>query len=92
MMYEGRIEGRFGGTTHTLHFEELLRYESPALEATLDPETFKPIDLRATGLQDGTVTLVEAATLYAIARGLASMPQLPVAGQMDDEGRVPEPV
>ncbi len=67
------IEGRFGGETHTLVQGNELRYSSPHLQATLDPETFALLGDAAPGAscQDGeALSLVPAAQMYTLLRGM----------------------
>ncbi len=89
MRFADRIEGRFGGETHVLEWGDRLKYRSPGVTAELAADTFELLAFEATP-GAGTVTLVEAATLLAIGRGLASMPHLPVSDG-EGRGRVPAP-
>lgn len=74
------VEARFAGETHRISINGSVSYESPDLQAVLEPETLRLVSARlGDGASAGSPTLVPAATMYALWRGLQSMPQLPSA-------------
>jgi putative selenate reductase len=77
------VEARFDGATHRMSINGQVEYESPQLRATFDAATFDVDEVTPGSLvSDGaTPSLDAAATMYAIWRGLQSLPQLPMAGQ-----------
>ena len=83
------MQGRFSGETHEIELNGSLAYRGTVGSARLDPNTFAVLD--ATGAEGSVFGFEEAATMYAILRGLQdSMPQLPRIGG-EDKGRIPPP-
>jgi putative selenate reductase len=77
------IEGRFDGETHRMAINGRVEYTTPALRATLEPDTLALVGAEpGAGTVDGQVlSLTPAAQMYALWRGLdGSMPYLPQAG------------
>jgi len=75
------IEARFGGETHRMAVNGAVEYESPALRAVLATETLEVQSVESgAGSDVGTGPSLEpAATMYAVWKGMQSMPQVPLA-------------
>jgi putative selenate reductase len=76
------MQAKVGGATHEIVWNGDLRYNSPKVHATLDPDTF---DLRTAGVgpacaEGDAVSLDACASMYVLLRGLReSMSHLPTA-------------
>jgi NADPH-dependent glutamate synthase beta subunit-like oxidoreductase len=90
------IEARWGGETHRLSLNGRLEYQSPALEALMDPADFSLVEAKpGSAAVDGqSLSLEPCASMFVLLTGLAaSMPHLPwAAAQGSPEGtRVAHP-
>jgi putative selenate reductase len=93
MMFDDGItaamDGRFEGETHRIELNGSLRYQSPALTATIDPGDFS---IREATAGDGVPSLKPAAEMYAVLTGLRhSMPHIPTAEGGEFVGVVAHP-
>lgn len=89
MFDDGSIEARFNGETHRLSINGVVDYVSPAVTATLDPETFAVLEAAAAGTAGGgdPISLEPAAVMYTVLQGVAgSMGHLPRAPVMGPAG------
>jgi ferredoxin len=79
---DGSVEGRYAGQTHRLELNGTAEYSSPSFRAQLDAETLGFIEgsVLESGTQTGALSLVPAAEMFVLARGLRrSMGHLPTA-------------
>jgi hypothetical protein len=76
------MQARFGGATHDIVWNGDLRYNSPKLRATLDPESFdlKTADIGPACAEGDAVSLDACASMVVLLRGLRdSMSHVPTA-------------
>jgi len=76
------IEARWEGETHRLEVGSEIRYQSPSIDARVDPGNFSLIEATPgeTAIEGQVVTLEVCATMYVVLLGItASMPQIPWA-------------
>ncbi|MDH3472016.1 MAG: hypothetical protein OEM94_11940, partial [Acidimicrobiia bacterium] len=87
------MDGRFGGETHRIELNGSLKYESPAVSATLNAKDFSVVEAQSNG--GGYPTLEPAAAMFVVLTGLkGSMPHIPSAvpqGQPESPGRIAHP-
>ncbi len=76
------MQAKFGSATHDIVWNGDLRYNSPKVRATLDPDTFdlKTADMGPACAEGDAVSLDECANMYVLLRGLRdSMSHMPTA-------------
>jgi putative selenate reductase len=88
------MEARWSGETHRIDLNGDLRYTSPQLSATIDPETWELIDAAAgpEAAEGGEVTLERCASMFVLLSGLRdSAPHLPAIGATPVAARFAHP-
>jgi len=75
------VEARFDGDTHRMSINGRVEYDSPSLAAVLEPDSLQLESARPGPdvTQGRASSLVPAATMYTLWRGLQSLSQLPQA-------------
>ena len=80
MFSDSSIESRVEGETHRLVLNGAIQYTTPSIVARMDSETLELIEATPQeGANGATISLVPAATMFTIMKGLrGSMPHIPV--------------